>query len=381
MSYKNIKLDRSRIVSSIYDFCINKSVGNYKIGALTSSDGIRYRINVDMDDKEFFIDFHFVMSKGNEYKTTIQTGQGNYLELQEEIATFITENAGNISEDYIKLNKEFEKTLSECKKSNDPLVYKKIDKTIFNKLIDMIKNDNFFSSLDIIKDEETVKIFKIYSTDGNEVTVTHFINNASSTLMIQGKPFLLFSACSAYMAELIDNKTNIDALNSYYGTSFTKEEIEAEYNSIFPNAKNHLNTKIKRTLCQALQNRRDMASMFDCTHLVFSALRGLEGHLRYLLDSKGFMNVDTFNMFDPVKNSLGEKIGGTLQCIHYPKFGNDMNKIACVNETYNMIFILRNSLFHWNKPNILGDTTKLLERSEVEPILVQTFEIIEKYFA
>lgn len=381
MSYKNIKLDRSRIVTSIYDYCVNKGFHNYKIGKLDSKDGIRYRINIEVEDKEFYIDFHFVTSRGNEYKTTIQTGQGNNLELQEEFAKFIYENSGNITDDYIQLNKEFETTLSECKKSNDPLVYKNVDKDIYDKLLLIVKQDDFFDRIDEIKDDVNSKIIKIFSTDGNEVTMTHFVNRRTSTIMIQGKPFLMFSACSAYMAELIDDTINIDALNSYYGTSVTKQEIETEYDHIFINAKNYLNTKIKRTLCQALQNRREMDVMFDSTHLVFSALRALEGHLRYLLEDKGIHVGKTFNMFDPVKDSSGVKIGGTLQCIYNIKFGNNMIKINCVNDTYNTIFKLRNSLFHWDETNVLTDTTRLLERSEVEPILVQVFELIEKYFS
>lgn len=380
MSFKNTKLDRSRIVMSIYDCCVNKGYSNYNIGKLTSSDGMRYRIPIEVEGKDFHIDFHFVKSRGNEYKTTIQTGQGNNLALQEEFARFIYENEGNTVE-YIKLNKEFDKTLAECTKSNDFIVYKNVDKEIFDKLLVMIKQDHFYDSEILVKDDKSKKIFKIYSTDSNEVTITHFVNKKKSTIMIQGKPFLMFSACSAYMAELTDATINIEALNSYYGTSITEAEIEDEYNNIFVNAKNHLNIKIKRTLCQALQNRREMDVMFDSTHLVFSALRALEGHLRYLLNDNGVRMGSQITAFDPVKNSAGEKIGGTLQCIYYSNFGNNMTKINCINDTYDIIFILRNSLFHWDVPNRLSDTTRLLERSEVEPILVQVFEIIEKYFS
>lgn len=121
---------------------------------------------------------------------------------------------------------------------------------MFTNLLSILWEEDFCASQDIVRDDDTSKIVKLYDKAGNEVTLTHFLTNNKSTIMLQGKPYLLFSICAANMAELIENQINIEALNSFYGTHVTKDEIEKEYDEIFINSKKYINEKLKRCICQ-----------------------------------------------------------------------------------------------------------------------------------
>ncbi len=374
MSHKDTKLIRSRIIPAIHEVCMENGYAEYSVSNLESADGLRFRTKVCVDGRSFFLDFLF----RNTYKTTIQTGQGENQDLQEMFASEIISNPNNVSENYLSLNKNFEKILGACKKSNDPLVYKRILLDEYKQFMHLISTDELFNSFEYVRDDAHEQISKIVGKDNSEVTATYYKNK--NTLMFQGKPLLLFSACASYMAELVDSTSNVEAINSYYGTDVTEQEILDEYLGLLPKAYKYLNDKVKSHLCQALQNKRNNNTMFDATYLVFPALRALEGHLKHIMYANSVPFDDSFSMFSPVKDANGEKIGGTLKNKFYPNFGNNQNRIKCINETYDKIYITRNSLFHWDKPNALSDTTRMLEISEVGPIIHDVFKLIDKYF-
>lgn len=78
------------------------------------------------------------------------------------------------------------------------------------------------------------------------------------------------------MAELISAEQNIAALNEFYGTKTTLEEIEKEFDEMFVNSKPYLSSKLKKCICQALQNRYDLEEKFDPTYLAAPAERAIE---------------------------------------------------------------------------------------------------------
>ena len=59
MSYSNLKIDRTKIVSSIYEKCIIEGYENYLIGSLENVDGTRHRLTIEVEGKSFFLDFFF----------------------------------------------------------------------------------------------------------------------------------------------------------------------------------------------------------------------------------------------------------------------------------------------------------------------------------
>ena len=85
MSYSNLKIDRTKIISSVYEKCITEGYDEYLIGSIENIDGTRHRLNIEVEGNKFFLDFFF----NKDYRTTVQTGQGNNVDLQEEFAKHI----------------------------------------------------------------------------------------------------------------------------------------------------------------------------------------------------------------------------------------------------------------------------------------------------
>ena len=135
MSYSNLKIDRTKIISSVYEKCINEGYDEYLIGSIENIDGTRHRLNIEVEGNKFFLDFFF----NKDYRTTVQTGQGNNVDLQEEFAKHIYYDKSLYIDDYEAVNKQYEKLISSDKKANDTIVYKKLDDNIFEQLITIIK--------------------------------------------------------------------------------------------------------------------------------------------------------------------------------------------------------------------------------------------------
>ena len=82
----------------------------------------------------------------------------------------------------------------------------------------------------------------------------------------------------------------------------TLEEIENEYEEMFVKSKRYINVKLKKCICQALQNRRDLGEKFDPTYLAAPAERALEGHIRYVL--AGILTGHFMNVFDVTEKDV-----------------------------------------------------------------------------
>lgn len=53
MSYSNLKIDRTRLVSSVYEKCILEGYENYLIGSIENIDGTRHRLSIEVEGKKF----------------------------------------------------------------------------------------------------------------------------------------------------------------------------------------------------------------------------------------------------------------------------------------------------------------------------------------
>lgn len=377
MSYTDLKIDRTKILSSIYEKCIMEGYENYVIGSLENKDGTRYRLPIEVEGKKFYLDFFF----NKTYRTTIQTGQGSNLDLQELFAKHLFEDTTLYSKDYVERNKEYEQLLGIDKKANDTIVYKKLEADTFEKLLAVLGDEECCNRIEKVRDEEAVSIYKVFDNVDNEITITHFSSSYGHTIMVQGRPKILFAVCVADIAELIGREENIKALNEFYGTSTTLEEIEKEYEEMFVNSKAYINSKLKKCICQALQNRRDLGEKFDPTYLAAPAERALEGHIRYAL--AGLLRGHNINVFEVTERDLNnepQKYG--LQRSHWAYLGNNMHKIESIGSAYTYMSLVRNKLQHWDNPNPFGvDTTRQLTSNEVDKTIMDALKLIEEYYS
>lgn len=377
MSYSNLKIDRTRLLSSVYEKCMLEGYENYLIGSIENIDGTRHRLPIEVEGSKFFLDFFF----NKNAKTTIQTGQGGHSELQELFAKHIYEDRNLYIENYVEVNNEYALQISADKKANDTIVYKKIDETIFEQLIAILGDEECCDRYEIIRNEDTVTICKFFDKSGNEVTITHFSSSLGHTIMIQGKPKMFFAVCVAEVAGLIGEEENIAALNAFYGTKTTLEEIEAEFDDMFVNSKAYMSTKLKNCICQALQNRRDLEEKFDPTYLAAPAERALEGHIRIAL--AGLLRGNLINVFAPTeRDGYGVPTKYELQKAHWGHLGNNQHKIASIGRAYTYMALVRNKLQHWDNPNPFGrDTTKVLTSNEVDKTIMDALKLIEEYYS
>lgn len=377
MSYSNLKIDRTRLVSSVYEKCILEGYENYLIGTIENIDGTRHRLPIEVDGNKFFLDFFF----NKNAKTTIQTGQGGCTDLQELFAKHIYEDSNLYIENYVEVNNKHALQISSDKKANDTIVYKKIDETIFEQLITILKDEESCDRYEVIRKEDTVTICKFFDKSGNEVTITHFSSSLGHTIMIQGKPKMFFAVCVAEVAGLIEEEENIAALNAFYGTKTTLEEIEAEFDDIFINSQAYMSSKLKNCICQALQNRRDLEEKFDPTYLAAPAERALEGHIRIAL--AGLLHDHNINVFDATeRDGSGEPTKYELQKAHWGHLGNNSHKIESIGKAYTYMALVRNKLQHWDNPNSFGiDTTKVLTSNEVDKTIMDALKLIEEYYS
>ena len=377
MSYSNLMIDRTKLVSSVYEKCILEGYENYLIGSIANIDGKRHRLPIEVDGNKFFLDFFFNQNG----KTTIQTGQGGYTDLQELFAKHIYEDSSLKTENYVEVNNEYALQMSSDKKANDTIVYKKIDETIFKQLVTIIKDEECCDRYEVTRDEDTVTICKFFDKGGNEVTITHFSSLRGHTIMLQGKPKMFFAVCVAEVAGLIGKEENIAALNAFYGTKTTLEEIEAEFDEMFVNSKAYMSLKLKKCICQALQNRRDLEEKFEPTYLAAPAERALEGHIRIAL--AGLLHGHHINVFDVTeKDGNGDPTKYELQKAHWGHLGNNVHKIESIGKAYTYMALVRNKLQHWDNPNAFGvDTTKVLTSNEVDKTIMDALKLIEEYYS
>ena len=301
--------------------------------------------------------------------------------MQELFAKHLCEDENLYSEDYIEINKEYEQRLGTDKKANDTIVYKKIANDIFDKLLVELGDEECCDRCEKVRDEDKVSIYKIYDSVNNEITITHFSSSFGNTIMVQGKPKILFAVCVANIAQLVGREENIKALNEFYGTNTTLEEIENEYEEMFVNSKAFITPKLKNCICQALQNRRDLGDKFDPTYLAAPAERALEGHIRYAL--AGLLKGHKINVFEVTErdaNNLPVKY--ELQRAHWAHLGNNIHKINLLGSAYTYMYLVRNKLQHWDNPTLFGvDTTRVLTSSEVDKTIMDALKLIEEYYS
>ena len=68
MSYSSLKIDRTRILTSVYGKCILNGYENYRVGQMEDIDGTRHRLSIEVDGESFFLDFFFNKNAKQQYK-------------------------------------------------------------------------------------------------------------------------------------------------------------------------------------------------------------------------------------------------------------------------------------------------------------------------
>lgn len=349
--YRGLNLKQEIIIDSINKFC-NICFHKFEVDKeFEVRDTTRRRVSINGDGKIFYIDFHF---NGNG-TTTIEDFGGKEVDIKKELAFFIK------NDDDCKIGDN---------SKNKWFVAKDIDSNNFASILELIKESNYYKET---IDEDKIKGFYQYRGKYNEkLTIEYY---TTKTVVIKGRPLLLFNEIMSMITELIDLECIPKLFNDYYNIKIKKDDILEQYKIIVPNVIDKLPLKLEKTLLQAVYNLNLEGDMFDYTYLIFPAFRGLEGHLKYVLkDCSIILEEDRFNIFDK-----SGKVYYLKQ--DYKKCIKSIDKVNHIEKVYNLLNDKRHVFFHWRYPNTPLDQTPVIESLAYAKTLIKdTLLLINEYY-
>ncbi len=224
-----------------------------------------------------------------------------------------------------------------------------------------LKNENSSISNYILKLNDEVAVIKMFIE--------------KSKLLIQGKCKNISSILLTYISEIVELEQMMEISNDLFKISIEKENINKVFEGYFINSKEYLPDKIIKVLHQAVYNLSMDAQFYDSTFLIFPALRGLEGVLKFILENYKICCSTGFNMFKIKDNDTYKLTDEYIANIGSP------NKIRYINKMYNFYYKHRHTLFHWNDPASDLDDTRLIESCEsARNIIKSTLQLIDEYY-
>ncbi len=236
----------------------------------------------------------------------------------------------------------------------------------FQALKDLINEEN--ERIIVTTDEYPEKTVHKFYLEGDKVVTTLF-KSKNQKVLVQGKDSILFQIIISIIIEL-DGSNNIEPiLSSAYRISIDSKTIDDAYNVISLNFPAGYPENIKRLIKQSIINLNYSMKSEEYSQYAFSALRALEGHIKYLLTSAGLKVGKNFDMFN--KDGSGAyKLARNIA---------DVSKRLQIEECYNYYKSQRDTIFHYGE--ILGDTdsTRMIEtKGEVNEIIQKCIALICK---
>lgn len=377
--YKNLKLNREKIIDSVQSFFALKSELEAKVvdifEEINSING-QNRCIVNTNQGEFFLDVFFK----KDGKTTLMSngGDSKFLTLKEELCDYIVESC----------------------KNNENQVSSQVPWFTVKNLI----NEDVETVISLIKDSEYCKeelshsisngypAWKFRGVQGESLTITYYIknNDRNGKLLLQGKPELLFLESIEILTQLFDTDEIETKFNDsgFFEIQIDESIIQNDILSIMPNAFDKLpSDKLKKTVKQALIFKNFKSNFEDYTVYTFPAYRALEGHYRFILSECNIeYNGTAISIWeDSIRdanyprilkednnNAVIQKFGAKSE--EFKKYLTDVNRI---------IKDERNKYFHWEKfePGVQLDETALIEDEEMaRAIIERCLTQIEKYY-
>jgi hypothetical protein len=310
MPFKQLNLDRSR-----FQACIDEFFGDTATKMVQRSP-ILWQINRIVDNKELILQFHYL----NDGTTTLGCKVGNNQTKSKELA------------EYIK------KTTLIDPRNNITLAFSNFAQGSLDQMITFLAKVPGVKLADDRKDKTARRILKFTGQQNDTVTLVYHTN---STLTLQGRPVTLYSQIIAFLSEYLSLGEIIQSQSMFIPVPIRTSDIEYELHAKMPFADSKLDATMRKMLCTSLVFTKLDIDLPDYTALVFPALRALEGHLKALFYSKGFViGKEGFGIFfdyNGLKHFLNldtrQKIGCSKSC-------------TAIENSYNYYYNHRHSLFH-----------------------------------
>lgn len=385
--YKNLQMDREKIIASIKNFFDSKSnlearvSDNFKELSETQK-----RCEVRTNQGVFYLDVYFK----KDGKTTLMSsgGDSKFLQLKVELCDYIVETCNSNKSQQITQEPWF---------TAKKLTYEEVES-----VVELIKESKFYKEELSHSEGNGFPLWKFRGVQNESLTITYYNknNDGNGKLLLQGKPELLFLESIEIITQLFDTDEISTKLNEsgFFESQIDDSIIQNDIFKLMPNSFDKLpSDQLRKTVKQALIFKNFKSNWVDYTVYTFNAYRALEGHLRWLLqelnidwankvNSNGKLMPTSFYMFDKISNGHTD-----IYVLQFAYHQNVIDKYQAQKDTFlvyigNVYQILsdeRNSYFHWKKfePGLSLDETALIEdEATARDIIVKCLTIIEEYY-
>lgn len=211
----------------------------------------------------------------------------------------------------------------------------------------------------------------------SNINLTSIYYKSRRTLLIQGGRSEMFTLFQTYVLELVEPEKITEIYKEQYEVVLDKDVVETDYQFYLPNKSMLFSPKLEQSIKQAILNLQLSGEHYEFTHLVFPALRSLEGFLRNIVLKNH--NIICKRNFDCFEAKVGIRNAYQLSPIHHSKFGS-RNKIQYVNKIYDYYNRNRNSLFHWDFDEKEVDSTRMVSEKGARDITKEVLNLIDEYF-
>ena len=158
-----------------------------------------------------------------------------------------------------------------------------IDEEDFQLLIQYLEEIDGAEIIDS-SDGEGIRRNRLKSKYKDEITISYY---NTKTLLIQGRPLYLFQEAKLFLYELLPLEQVAATESKTYKIDIKADKIRDELKAFMPTAVGFLDEKILKILTPALSLRKIDIDIEDYSSFAFPALRGLEGYIKQLLQTKG----------------------------------------------------------------------------------------------
>ncbi len=342
-----LNLDRDQLIPDIQEFCSGKFSSGATVSELgpVNKGNNQYRCKIVGDNKEVLIDFYF----RDDGTTTIQPKVGGHQELSIELATHILS----------KVPYRDVKNSSYSVKATDEII-----QFVLEYLDDL---DGVSQTYKDTTGQNGYMLYQYQSKIGDRLTIKYFTNK---TLQIQGKPMYLYQEVVCLLAEFFPFDEVVKNQAESYSVPLEPAEVRREIESLLPTAHKVLDPMLINILIASVAFTKIDIKFPDYSSFTFSALRTLEGYLKYLFVTKGITVNKHFKEFKEDKTTgiyyLRPSIATAVGC---PKTGQAMEEI------YNYLNKNRHGLFH--TAAVVSATRIISNKKDAHKIIWDTINLIE----
>jgi len=347
MNFKKLNLDRRKI-----DEAFQEWAGLAQKPERTKK-GNGYHYSVQKDG----VDVLLIIYLNGDGTTTLNPSAGKNKDTSNELAEFIRKKC------LITEKKDF------------GLTFKSVTEENFSRLLSFLLEE-LKAEITSDKTTSTQRLLKIKGPFNDEITLTYYSNN---TVRVQGKPLNLYVEAKLFFYEILTFEEVVEKESETYKIDLNVNDIRYELKGYMPKAYSFLKEKVVKIITPSLSLLKLDIPLEDYSSFVYPALRGLEGYIRQLLESKGKENhVKSVGQIGSLFKYEDQNKYCFLQDFAKSDIGCDKT-CDCIEKTYNYWKSKRHPVFHIDKR--INMTPLIYDKKMAETLVHETLTLIEETYS